>query len=725
MPDNEEKEGLDPRNVDEFLGRARRRFQAAADDEKELRIKFVDDLKFASPDGEEQWPAQLKTQREQAGRPAMSFPRCHTFVQQVANQARQNKPQVKFAPRLEEEKDTAEVYEGLARYIQYASDAQIAYDTAIEYSAGGSFGYYRFLTEYCDDDSDDLNLTIVPVYDPLTVYGILVPAIFGRKPKYWFVIDEIPKEEYKLKYPDSQISSISWEEAQKKNEGWIGSEAVRIAEYWWVEEKRVEGKRRPTNKIHFCKTNGYEILPGDDGETSETVWPGTKCNIIPVLGSQMIREGKPNLFSVVRPQKGAQQLLNYTKSRIAETLATSPISPFMVAIGQIPSGKEGQWKNLNTSPTPYLEYSPVDVNGKDIGPPQRQTFEPPIQALSNFVMQEVDDMKATTGIFDASLGNSANEVSGQAILRRQQQTDITTMHFMDNLLRSFRMAGEVIEELIPKIYDTAREIQILGPDESSRTVTINKPHKDPRSGKNARYDMTSVKGSLVVTSGKAFDSKREETFDTMQQLVQSAPNMLPMFGDVLFDASDMAGADIVAERFRKMLPPNLQDNENPLPPQAQAVVAQYQQQNQLLQQELQKLQFEKQAKQVEHQGKLQQIQLQAQSDMALENRKLENQLAVAEIETKSQITSERMQFVDDLWKQFHGQAHEVAMQAAAAKQQQALAQQQAQNQSAQSAQDASQQSGLAAQQAAHTSAQSQQDAEQSMAAQAAQPQENE
>jgi hypothetical protein len=645
---------------DDFLATARRRFEAAAEDEKELRRKFVSDLKFASPDGEDQWDPQLKLQREQAGRPAMSFPRCHTFVQQVSNEARDKKPQVKFAPQRDVDKDTAEIYEGMARYIQYCSDAQVAYETALEYSAGGSFGYYRFLTDYVDDESDDLELIIKPVLDPLTVYGILVPSIFGRKPTYWFVVEDIPKEEYKSLYPDSELSSISWEDAETRGDGWVGSDSVRIAEYWTVEEKRIKGKRKPQITIKFCKINGVEILPGDDGEPSTTTWPGTLCNIIPVLGKQMIIEGKPQLSSIVRPQKSAQQLINYSKSRIAETLSQAPVSPFIAAEGQL-NGYEKQWEALNTAPRPVLFYKPVDANGQAVGPPQRQTFEPPIQALSAFVSQEVDDMKATTGIYDASLGNSGNETSGQAIVRRQQQTNLTTMHFMDNLERSFKRAGEIIEELIPKIYDTEREVQILGSDEEPRTVLINQEHAD-ESGATHHYKIADSRIKLVITAGKAYGSKRAESFDTISQVVQTSPNMFPMIGDILFRNSDMAGSDELAERFHKMLPPALQnDDNNPLPPQAQAAVAQAQQQVQALQGELQKLMFERQAKVVEVQGKMQQIAAQSQADLTLENRKMETQITVAEIEAKSQIAQERAQFVEDLWKQFHKQAHESGM----------------------------------------------------------------
>lgn len=707
----------------DFLGTARKRFAAAAEDEKQLRAKFIDDLRFASPDGDEQWDAKIAMDRKAAGRPTLSFPRCHTFVQQVSNEARQKKPQIKFAPRLDQDKDTAEILEGLARFIQYDSQAQVAYETAIEYSAGASWGFYRFLTEYCDDDSDDLELKIKPVLDPLTVYGVVVPAIFGRKPRYWFVIEDMPKEDYKAQYGETELASLSWAEAEKQGDGWVGSDTVRIAEYWWVEEKKVEGKRRPQVTIKTCKTNGMEILPGDDGESSKTEWPGTICNIVPVLGKQMIKEGKPQLFSVVRPQKAAQQLINYSKSRIAETLSTSPISPYMVADGQI-EGFEAEWSSLNTVQRPFLRYKIVDTSGRPIEPPQRQTFEPPIQALSSFVLQEVDDMKATTGIFDASLGNQANETSGKAILARKDQSNLTTMHYIDNLARSFKQGGDIIAEVVGKIYDTERQIEILGEDEKQKVVTINAQYKD-ESGKDRHYKVAGAKMSYVVTMGQAFDSKRSESFDTMQQVLQSAPDLIHVIGDIFFKNSDLAGADQIAERLEKMLPPNLQPNEGheKVPPQAQAAIQQLQQHNQALnaacqtqEKQLGQLQFEKTAKTVEHQGKMQEIAAKAQADMALEDKKLLTQITIAEINTKAQIASDREADRRALEAQMHSQAHDIGLQKDQQAHDQGMAQVAAENQSNQSAQDADAQSQQSAQ-----DAQQSQEAQQQAADQQPQP----
>jgi hypothetical protein len=230
-------------------------------------------------------------------------------------------------------------------------------------------------------------------------------------------------------------------------------------------------------------------------------------------------------------------------------------------------------------------------------------------------------------------------------------------------------------------------------------------------GKPRHYDMTAGKYDIVVTMGKAFSSKRSESFDMMSQVLQSSPNCSDVIGDIYFRNSDMAGSHQVAERCIKMLPPQLQEDENnPLPPEAQAHIAQAQQQVQEMQGEMQKLQFEKAAKVTEQQGKMQQIQLQGQQDQQLEMMKLENALTIAEVQTNNQNVNERLAAVEDMFKQFHINSHELAMQ----KDDQAHQQQIAQQQHAQ-------QQELADQQAQNTSAQSAQDAAQGQAAAEAQP----
>jgi hypothetical protein len=684
----------------DFIATARKRFQQAADDEKLLREQALIDLKFVAG---EQWNEKLKQDRINAGRPAMVFNRCHTFVQQVSNEARQNKPQIKFAPGDDRaDKDTAEVYEGMARAIQYASDAQVAYETAVEYSAGGSFGYFRFLTE--EDEQGNQVLKIVPVLDPFAVYGILYPACFNREPRFGFVIEDMPKEEFESTYPDSPItkgglsdSDISW----MSENGWMGTETVRIAEYWYCEGtgKDIE--------LRFCKISGMEVLPD-----SKTQWLDYCIPIFAVLGKQMIVQGKPKLFSVVRFQRDPQEMINYAKTRIAETLSVAPISPYMVVKGQI-AKNDPKWETLNTKIYPYLEYNQVDVGGKPAPAPQRDTFEPPINALSAFVLQEVDDMKATAGIFDASLGQKSNETSGTAIRNRQQQSNMTTMHFMDNLERAYKKAGGPMYRLIRKIYDSDRMVQILGSDEAPKVARINAAHVPEGGKESVHYKVGGEdvgKYQVIVTMGRAFSTKRQESFDMMQQVIGSNPDAFPLVADLMFQNSDIAGSDIMAARFKRMLPPQAQDpDENDPEQQAQQLQAQnqqLQQHAQALNAYAQKLEQEKQGKVVETQGRVQVEQFKAQKDFELAMFKLEVQRATAEYAAKTQDARERMKLDADLDSKMHISAHELGMQA----HQHAHDHQMADKQAA----IASQQSD---QQAANTSDQSAQEHAQSLDAQ--------
>jgi hypothetical protein len=634
----------------DFVAKARKRLEQHVSDEATLREEEELNLRFVAGD---QWNEDVKAKRIKAGRPVLTFSRCHTFVQPVANEARQMRGEIKFVPAEDGDKDTAEVYEGLARHIQYNSSARVAYETAVDYSAGGSFGYYRFLPEYCDDNYKELSssifnqeIKVVTVPDPMQVYGVLIPSFFRQEPEDAFVVSDLTKEEYEAQFPDDEISDWDW--AQNNSDGWVRKDKVRIAEYWYVERTPktvyllesgdvvdnlpdgVEAKDERViqqKTIKFCKLNGVGKIKGSDTE-----WKGRRIPIFAVLGKGMVVGGKPRLFSVITFQRDPQQLINYYKTRIAETLGTAPIQPYLVAAGQT-EGFEREWAELNTTMRPYLPYNPTDVAGRPVPPPVRQVFEAPIGALSEAAAQEIDDMKATAGMFDASLGAKGNETSGIAIQQRKQQADATNLHYIDNLERTFDESGRELACAIKYYYDTPRTVRILGDDEAPKIIKINQEYMDGDNVKNHRIGGDDVgKYDIIVTMNRSFSTKRMESFDQMGQVIQSAPDLLPMFGDIYFKNSDMAGADEIAERFKKMLPPNLQEPEEgkqPVPPEVQQAMGQMQQQIMELSQELNaadeqlKTQgVQAQSKENIEQAKLaQQVQIEA-ARVALEREKL-------------------------------------------------------------------------------------------------------
>ena len=92
----------------------------------------------------------------------------------------------------------------------------------------------------------------------------------------------------------------------------------------------------------------------------------------------------------------------------------------------------------------------------------------PSAGLLQEIQLAAEDMKRTTGIYDASLGNRSNETSGVAIEARKQESQNGTSIYADNVVKAVEQAGRVIVSMIPRIYDTERVIRILGDDDAER-----------------------------------------------------------------------------------------------------------------------------------------------------------------------------------------------------------------------------------------------------------------
>ena len=90
------------------------------------RDAAVDDLRFL--EGEGQWPDGIKATREADGRPCLTINKLPQYVNQVANDSRQNRPSIKVSPvDSGADKKTAELLGGLIRNIQVSSAADDAH----------------------------------------------------------------------------------------------------------------------------------------------------------------------------------------------------------------------------------------------------------------------------------------------------------------------------------------------------------------------------------------------------------------------------------------------------------------------------------------------------------------------------------------------------------------------------------------------------------------------
>lgn len=570
----------------DVLTEAKKAFERCKDADSHNHITSLEDLRFSKL--QEQWPEAIKKQREAENRPVLTIDKTQAFIRQVVNDSRQNKPQIKVRPvDGGADRETADVIAGLIKNIEYTSNADIAYDTAIESAVGGGFGYFRVGMDYAFDDSFDMDLTIERVLNPHSVYGD--PNSTSADGSDWdlaFIVDRMPKEAYKRKYGDKMQVSFdddAWDEAGD----WRDDDTIMVAEYWTREEVKreivllsdgrtfskeqiesdhdisigieigalqiVKTRTSKTHKVTQVIMSGVEVL-----ETNE--WPGRYIPIIPVYGDEFAIEGKRFFRSLIHPAKDAQMMFNFWRTNSTELVALAPRVPYVGPKGAFDHDID-RWNTANTKSHSFLEYSGPT-------PPQRQPLDMGVAAGSlQEALNASDDMKAIIGMYDASLGARSNETSGKAIMARQREGDVSTFHFIDNLSRAIRQLGRVLIDLIPHVYSAERIIRVIGDDGKEKSVQINQPGpKMDEKGKPvvdeqgqaimALHDLTAGKYDLTVEAGPSFTTRREEAAAQMTEMIRALPQAAAILGGPLVKSMDWPGAQEIAEKLEALDPTN-------------------------------------------------------------------------------------------------------------------------------------------------------------------------
>jgi hypothetical protein len=514
-------------------------------------------------------------------------------VRQVTNEQRQNRPSGKVIPADDNaDVEVAEIFNGVMRHIEYMSDADVAYDTACDNQVTYGEGYIRLITEYCNEDSFDQDIRIMRVRNSFSVY--MDPTIqdpCGADAEWCFVTEDILKSDYERMFPDAApISTLMSQGVGNESMAqWLAEDTIRIAEYFYKDYEKATLHLYPDNqtafkgtpqdsnlqamfgkpirtrevdrqKVMWMKTNGFDIL-------DEREWSGKWIPVVRVIGNEWEVEGRMYISGLVRNAKDAQRMYNYWTSQEAEMLALAPKAPFIGYGGQF-EGYEQQWKTANTTNWPYLEVNPDVTDGAGGVLPLPQRAQPPLPqtGLIQAKMGAGEDIKATTGQYDASLGQQGNERSAKAIVAREKQGDVGTYHYVDNLARAIRHITRQVVDMIPKIYDTQRIARIIGVDGDVSMVKFNptqpEPVKEVRDMETGGliekiYNPGVGTYDVMVTTGPGYMTKRQEALDAMSQILQSNPQLWSVAGDLFIKNMDWPGAQEMAERFKKILDPKV------------------------------------------------------------------------------------------------------------------------------------------------------------------------
>lgn len=608
----------------EVLDEAKSRFHRCHEYESTARARFNFDLKFANGDSENmyQWPEQLMLERTRSSKPCLTVNKTRQHCLQIVNDARQNKAEVRVRPTGNGATfQAAEVFEGIVRHIEYVSNAQTAYETATWNQVVGGIGWWRVVTDYVSDDSFDQEIRIQRVPDPMSIY--LDPDIQqydGSDACFGFVFTDMPRDEFDAKYPKwkdavHSDSAIGEDHAN----GWASKDHVRLAEYYRKVEKddvlhylddgtsvrRSQVKAIGPNLMDELDARTVKkrdvltpeiewyLLAGGDVVLEKSTFPGKYVPLVRVVGEETVIDGLLDRRGHVRALIDPQRIYNAWTSAAVEQVALQSKTPYITAIAAV-EGYEEYWANANTVNYSYLPYNAYDDEGREQPKPERQ--QPPVMAQAYIDGLKISqaEMMMVSGQYQASMGEPSNERSGKAINERQRQGDNATYHYIDHLAQAIRFTGRILVDLIPHIYDTPRVLKIMGQDGTPSTIGLdpNAPQAHQPIG-STEFDVPDPQtvqlifnpsiGDYAVEAdvGPSFGTKRQEAFAALTTILSQNESLTPMIGDLLFRSADFPLADEIADRMKRMVPPQALGQ---IDPQVQQLQQQLQQAGQAMQQ---------------------------------------------------------------------------------------------------------------------------------------------
>ncbi len=658
--------------------RALARFHASADCFNDQRERELADLRFV--DFDEQWPEDIRAaragQKASGGLPPVPSRPCLTInqlrapVQQITNTQRNAKLALQFSPKGDgAQQDVAEAYEDIVRAIQADSRAHLARNWAFDRAAKAGLGWYRINTKYVHDDpdadgpdADDQEIVYQRILNQASVY----PDINAQEPdwsdgRYLFLTQDISLADYKAQFPDSQLAEADSDVLSGIGDdrpAWVftaegqDGQTVRIAEYWEVVEKEHKTERGRVFKVRtvfWSKINAVEILEGPQE------WNGQHIPIVPVIGEESNVNGERRWIGIVRPGRDAQMSYNVMRSGQVESVGLAPKAPFILDPEQI-EGYEGYWAQANTRNFPYLPAKTVLRNGQPVPPPQRNTVEPAIQAITMAAHEAKDDIHATTGIPPVALGQlDPHERSGKAIKALQGQAEVGTSGFLDNLASmSMIYEGKVIRDLIPRIYDRpGRIVPAVDIKDQRRQVMVNQPFVEGKGGTPQpalpgdpaakTIDLKAGEYSVAVTVGKSYATRRQETAAFLTELIGAVPpEMAAAIAPAMIEAQDSPDAKRIAEIAKNALPPALQKGYDDKGEGAPQIPPEVEQQMAQMQQALQEAQQQLAVDGAKQQATMQKAQLDAQTALQQTERDGQIKLQIAAMDQETKLRLEEM-----------------------------------------------------------------------------------
>ena len=530
------------------------------------------DLEFASG---KQWDDEDTASRERDGRPTITLNHTRTYIDRIVNALRVSP----IGIQIETENDeVTQLLQDKVRDIEYRNDANTCYEIAYENAVTSGLGYIILGTDYVNDEELDQTITMSHLQNPTCAFlDPLHKNTSGADAEWGGYIEYMDKNQAEdmhgeevttgsfadsslwshWKVPENTVPDMVFYERQSvsRDRTWLTDGTYTDEDTSEVPADMITQQRKIMTRI----VKVYHFI--GDKMVDYTELPISWIPIVPVYGDTL-NLSDDNIYygGIVHKTRDLNRIQNYLASTEMELAGQIPKSPILISEGQL-EGHEEEWDNANTSPKPYLTYNPETSGEQLVGPPQRMDNNPQTMGLQAMRQQYTNEYASVTGMFPQMFGQgNTTGTSGRAILLRQSDSELTVSQYLDNLSKSIAQVGRIMVEMMSYVYDVEQD-QTLRSSEGKVT----------RQNLNIGEVLEAVGKDLNITAhaGPSYESRRRESLAAMLEIGRISPAKFENMLDLMVDNLDAPGSKEISARLKKMLPPELQDQEKNAPdPQA-------------------------------------------------------------------------------------------------------------------------------------------------------------
>lgn len=597
-------------NDDEIVREAVDRFKACKDWQGTQDQWTREDIKFANADARNswQWPKGMYDKRDGKDLPCLTINNTRTHNDIIINAMSKNGFGAKVRPVGGKASfKAAQTMQSLIDRIQSISKGSTQRRKVAEQQVDGGIGYMLIETAYVSNKTRDQDIYLKASRDPTGVY--LDPWIRepdGSDANFGFVFDKQSRKEFNIKHKAFK-DKVGTSPLVSEMADWISDKEIMLCKYYrkkqkpdtfvWYEidngddqaptgveklaseikeesgeeiykqlmldirEKRIVGGTRKVfnDEVEWFLIAGDTIIDRGD-------WAGKYVPICRAVGREVVIDNTLDRKGHTRPLIDANRMLNYNASMAVQVVAMQTSTPWL-ASARATEGQE-QWKSANVDNFAVLLFNDTDDEAPEgaqtIAPPQR--IQPPQSspAYAEGMQTAERQMMMISGQWQSETGQQSNGMipeSGKAIGERKEQGDIATYHFTEHMSDMDRFIGVQLLDLIPKIYDTRRALQIEGEDGEKFWIQIDpdqnevlqelKHEQEEENAAKLAFNPMLGEYECISDPGPSSATRRQEAWQALSMVMQGNQEIAMSCADLLFKYGDFEGADQLAERLQK------------------------------------------------------------------------------------------------------------------------------------------------------------------------------